>query len=122
MVKWNPLRIGRKKSGKVSIADGEFKMVVKERARLIGVVSAFFITIGIIIAIVAPYLIIVWAAIYGFTATLMSGLLDIIIWSGNWIKNRVFWVGTWVIRQPIDDYRYGRKKRKELEDKKVYAE
>ena len=53
MVKFNPLRIGRKKTGKVSIQDGEFKMIVKERARLIGFVTTAFVVVGIILAILA---------------------------------------------------------------------
>lgn len=122
MVKFNPLRIGRKKTGKVSIKDGEFKMVVKERARLIGIVTTAFFVVGIILAIVASQFVALIAFIWLVTTFLLGGLLDIANYMGSWVKNRVFWVGKWVIKQPILDLRYGRKKRKELEDNKVYAE
>ena len=122
MVKFPFLRIGKKKTGSVSIKDGEFKMVVKERARLIGLITAFFAAIIFIMAFVAPYIVALLGLIWIITTTLMSGLLDIAVYVGNWMKNRVWWVGKWVIKQPVLDWRYGRKKRKELEDSKVYAE
>lgn len=121
MVKLSLLRIGKKKTGKVSIKDGEFKMVVKERARLIGVITAFFITIGIIAMAVFPYVVGILALTWLITTTLMSGLLDAFVWSGNKIVSGVKWTGKWCIKQPIGDFRYGRQKRKHLELKKTYG-
>lgn len=122
MVKIPLPRIGRRKTGKVSIHDGEFKMVIKERARLIGVVTTFFMGLGVIIAFIAPYLLLVMGGLWIFTTILMSGLLDTIVWSGRKITDFIRWTGKWCIKQPINDFRYGRKKRKQLEDKRTYSE
>ncbi len=121
MVKLSLLRIGRKKTGKVSIRDGEFKMVVKERARLIGVVTAFLITIGIIAMAVFPYVVGILALIWLITTALMSGLLDAFVWGGNKIVSGFKWTGKWCIKQPIGDFRYGRERRKHYEHSKTYG-
>lgn len=121
MVKVPLLRIGRKKTGSVSIKDGEFKMVVKERARLIGVVTAFFAVIIVICVFLFPYVIVFLGFVWLITTALMSGLLDALVWGGGKITGGVKWVGKWCIKQPIRDYRYGRRKRKELEDTKTYG-
>lgn len=115
------LRIGRKKTGSVSIRDGEFKMVVKERARLIGVITAFFTVIIVICMFIFPYVVIFLGLIWLITTTLMSGLLDALVWGGNKIVSGVKWTGKWCIKQPMEDFRYGRQKRKHLERSKTYG-
>lgn len=122
MVKVPILRIGRKKTGKVSIKDGEFKMVIKERARLIGVITTFFTLLIIIIGFIVPAFIAGVALIWLITTVLMGGLLDSIVWTGRKITDFIGWVGKWCIRQPLDDFRYGRRKRKEFEASKTYGE
>lgn len=121
MPKFPFLRIGRKKTGSVSIKDGEFKMVVKERARLIGVVTAFFAVIIVIAVFLFPYVIVFLGLVWLITTTLMSGLLDALVWGGNRIVGGVKWVGKWCIKQPIEDYRFGRQKRKGFEQTKTYG-
>lgn len=121
MVRIPLLRIGRKKSGSVSIRDGEFKMVVKERARLIGVVTTFFAALFIIALAIFPYIAAGVALIWVITTALMSGLLDATVWGGNKIVSGVKWVGKWMIKQPIEDFKYGRRKRKDHEHTKTYG-
>lgn len=115
------LRIGRKKTGSVSIRDGEFKMVVKERARLIGVVTAFFTAIVVIALVLFPYIIGFMILIWAITTALMSGLLDIVVYGGNKMIIGIKWIGKWCIKQPIGDFRYGRQKRKDYERTRVYG-
>lgn len=121
MVKIPLLRIGRKKTGSVSIRDGEFKMVVKERARLIGMVTAFFTVLFVIALSIFPYIAAGIALIWVITTALMSGLLDTTVWGGNKIVSGVRWVGKWMIKQPIEDFKHGRRKRKDYERTKTYG-
>ena len=96
-------------------------MIVKERARLIGFVTTAFVVVGIIIAILASQFLAILGLIWLISTALLSGLLDAITYVGKRIFNAGAWTWTWGVKQPLLDFRYGRKKRKELEDKKVYA-
>lgn len=115
------LRVGKKKTGSVSIKDGEFKMVVKERARLLGVVTTFFAAVIFICMILFPYVVAFLALVWVVTTALMSGVLDVTVWGGNKIVNGVKWIGKWCIKQPIEDFRYGRRKRKDYESTRRYG-
>ena len=117
----NPFRLSKKKTGTMTVQDGKFKMEVKERFRILGLITAVFMFIGLIVAFVFPYILGLIGLIYLVTTSFLAGFLDFLVYLGNWSKRRILWVGKWCIKQPIDDYRYGRKKRKELEDSKVYA-
>lgn len=104
-------RFSKKKNGSVTVSEGQWKIEVKERFRIIGILTSIFVFLGIIIAILAPYVLGLLALMWLISTTFLSGLLDILKW-----------VTTWCIKQPFLDFRYGRKKRKELEDKRTYAQ
>ena len=121
MVKLLP-RLGKKKTGEVSIQDGKWKMEVKERFRLLGFVTGVFILIIAVAVIFFPYVVAALGLFYLIITVFMSGILDFMNWGRKKIWNGVKWVGKWCIKQPFLDFRYGRKKRKQMEDSKVYAE
>ena len=121
MVKFFP-RFSKKETGQISVKDGKWKMEVKERFRLIGIITAAFTAIFIIAAIFFPYFVAAIVAIYAITTGLLAGVLDGLQWTGRRLVDSGKWAFQWGIRQPINDFKYGRRKRKELEDTRTYAE
>lgn len=118
----NPLGLGKKKTGQMEVKDGKFKMEVKERFRIWGLITGVFVFIIAVLTFIFPYIVGLMLLIWLITTSFVMGLLDACVFIGSWFKRRVQWVVKWCIKQPIDDYRYGRKKRKQLADSKVYAE
>lgn len=118
----NPFRLSKKETGSVSIQDGKWKMEVKERFRLIGIVTAAFTAIFIIAAIFVPYIAAFVITIYVITTGLLAGVMDGLQYTGRKLVDSGKYVFQWGIKQPFNDFKYGRKKRKELEDKRTYAE
>ena len=120
MVKFFP-RFSKKETGQISVKDGKWKMEVKERFRLIGIVTAAFSAVIVLLLIFFPYLVAAVVLIYAMTIGFLSGTLDAIQWTGRKIRSGIGWTVQWGIKQPFLDFRYGRKKRKELEATKVYG-
>ena len=115
-------RLSKKKSGTMAVQDGKFKMEVKERWRFWSAVFTFFTVIFIVVALLIPAIITILAAIY-FIMT--------IIWTRSWrlvkfltrkIVNGTKYLFNICISLPIQDYRYGRHKRKDFERSKVYGD
>ena len=114
-------RLGKKKTGKVSIKEGQFKIEVKERFRILGLFTAAISILLIVAMFLFPYVIAFLGLIWLTGTVLMSGLFDMINYARLKVWNGIKWVFRWCIKQPFLDYRYGRKKRKEMEDSRVYA-
>jgi len=121
MVRFFP-RFSRKETGQVNVKDGKWKIEVKERFRLIGIITAAFTAIFILVAIFLTQLVATIAIIYVITVSLLSGVLDGLQWTGRKLVDGSKWGFQWGIKQPFNDFRYGRKKRKEMEDSRTYAE
>ncbi len=121
MPKLFPFRLSKKKTGEVTVSDGTWRMEVKERFRIIGLFTTAVMIVGFIVAFVAPYVLGFLALLWFIGTTLLSGLLDALNWARLQIWNRMKWTGRWCIKQPFLDFKYGRKKRKELEDRRTYA-
>jgi len=122
MVRKFPFRLSKKETGQVSIQDGKWKIEVKERFRLIGIVTAAFSVVVMILLIFFPYLVAAVILIYAMTIGFLSGVLDATQWTGRKVRSGIGWTVQWAIKQPFLDFRYGRKKRKQMEDSRTYAE
>lgn len=114
-------RLSKKKTGEVSIKDGVFKMEVKERWRFWVVIFTFFGIIFLAVAWLLPWLMLGLTWVYIIIVGVWTRFWRGIAWLKNKTVDGIKWTGTWCVVQPVRDFRYGRKKRKELEDRRTYA-
>lgn len=126
MVRIGPLRLGKKRTGEFSVKDGKFKMEVKEKFRVWSVFTSAILFVLMMVAFIGPGLLYLTVYFLGMSWIIGSSLIwKIQDWArtiGNKVVSGATWVGSWVIKQPINDYKYGRSKRKEFERSKVYGE
>lgn len=121
MVKKSPLRLSKKKDGKVTIRDGVFKIEVKERWRMWAAIFTFFGFIFLVLAFILPALIGLVMLVYIVMTAIATRIWRAVQWIWNKVWGGLSWVGMWCIKQPINDYRHGRHKRKDFERSKTYG-
>lgn len=119
-------RISKKKSGQVTVKDGQWKMEVKERFRLLGIFTAVFV-LGIaflffVLPLLFSLMIGLLALLYMTSSLVIMKIHNFIRWTGSKIINTAKWTGKWCFWQPVEDFRFGRRKRKEFERSRVYGE
>lgn len=121
MVKKPLPRLSKKKTGEMSLKDGKFKLEMKERWRFWTTVATFFGFVFIIVVLIIPWIIAGLAMTYAVMFIIYTKAWRTITYVKQKVISGVKWVGKWLILQPIADFRYGRKRRKEMEESKVYA-